>query len=67
MPTHVWVRLDTWDKEGEVAVEVIRSLQDSDIKPTNEEYPDADKYEWKKSFKDHKGVQINTFGNKGHW
>lgn len=67
MPSHVWVRLDTWDDESPVAVEVIRRLSDHDVQPTNDEYPDADSYEWKKSFKDYKKLQITTFGQKGYW
>ncbi len=68
MPTHVWVRKDTWDKpeEERVSVEVIRKINDHALPPQPDEYPDADKYEWEKSFGGAR-TTIVGFGQKGYW
>ncbi len=68
MPTHVWIRKDTWDKpkEEQVVVEVIRKIADHDLPPQTDEYADADKYEWQKSFAGAK-TSIVGFGQKGYW
>lgn len=66
MPNHVWLRKDTEGSEEEITVEVIRKIDDYAVPPTNEEYPEADTYEWEKSFKGAK-TTIVGFGQKGYW
>lgn len=68
MPSHHWCRKDTFNKpeDERIIVEVIRKIEDHALPPQNDEYKDADKYEWQKTFGGAK-TSIVGFGQKGYW
>jgi len=69
MPMYTWVRVDTEGDEQKQYCEVVRSFDDYEVGPTDEEYPDASNYKWTRVIRSGTMVRKGAgWGSgKGNW
>lgn len=57
-----------WENEEKETVEVVRSFDEIDEQPTEEEFKGADKHEWTRVLSDGiTKVRGEFWGSKGNW
>ena len=67
MPMYIYERIDTEGDEQPQQVEVLRKFDDYETPPTDDEYPDASQYKWRRVLGGKQNIQRPWGWKKGHW